>query len=410
MAITVRKDRPVFRVRALPEGKADHSIDLSDTVLSFQYVDEESKADKLNLKIDNWNLDQFDNPIWTKGTILEVTWGYPGAMSPIRRAIVQKIKGFRSLTIEAHGMAMCMHKVKRSRVWTNQTLAEIARAVAQSYGAEFGVPSGTTGENIKIDSALDRKVGHRVQASETDASFLTRLARRHGLQFYVDSTGLHFKTRNLQQTPVRSWTWFNGEGELIDLDIENDVTARAGAVTKKGLDPLSKKLINHKADNESTKRDGLAAVVEIVDPRTGAHTFQKRSAEEHTEHTTEPTGPGAKSHAEGKYRETQHRTVRLSFTAEGDADVLAKRVIEIKGIGRRLSGKYYINSVTHTIENNGYTMSGKARTDGHNALGAKSGAALNRKSPGEQTETIEKVDPRTGTHSIEYRKKGEEKH
>lgn len=410
MADGIIRDRPVFRVRALPEGKASAALDLTDTVLSFQYEDAEKKADKLTLKVDNWNLEQFDNAIWTKGTILEVTFGYPGALSPIRRAIVQKISGGRQLTIEAHGMAMVMHKVKKSRVWANQTLAEIARAVAKEYGAEFGMVDGTTGDNIKIDAALDRKVGHRVQASETDATFLSRLAKRHGLQFYVDSQGLHFKTRNLQQAPVRTYTWFNGDGEWIDFSIENDVTARAGAVTKKGIDPLTKKLINHRADNLSTKRDGLAPVIEIVDPRTGAKTFQTRAAEEHTEHTTEPTATGAKSHAEGKYRETQHHTVKLSFTCEGDPDVVGKRVIEFKGIGKRLSGKYYVTTVTHTIENSGYLMSGKAHTDGHGQTGAKSGAALNKKDPSKAPEAIQKLDPRTGQHSIEYRKSGEEKH
>lgn len=409
MAENTLTDRPVYRVKALPEGKDAQSLDLSDLVLVFEYVDEEKKADKLTLKIDNWNLEQFDSPTWKKGTILEVTFGYPGKMSPIRRAVVQKIKGFRQLSIEAHGMAMVAHKIKRSRVWSNMTLVEIARAIAGQYGAEFGVAGGTTGDNIKIDSALDRKVAHRVQASETDASFLSRLAKRHGLQFYVDSQGMHFKTRNLEQAPIRSYTWFNGEGELLDIDIENDVTARAGAVTKKGIDPLSKKVITHRADNDSTKRAGLAPVIEIIDKKTLVSSVQPRAAEEHTEHTSEANTVGAKSHAEGKFRETQHRTVKLSFKAVGDPDVMGKRVIEMKGIGKRLSGKYYITSVTHTIDNSGYSMSVKAHTDGHGATGGvNSKAALNKKEATEKLEQLEHIDKKTLESSITFRRKGEE--
>lgn len=415
-------DRPVFRVKALPEGKGTESIDLSDRVLSFEYEDHETKADKLTLKVNNWDLSQFDDPIWKKGTILEVTWGYPGRMAPIRRAIVQKIKGARQLTIEAHGMAMVMHKIKRSRVWANMTLAEIARKIAGEYGSIFGADaSGTTSDNIKIDTELDKKVPHRVQTSETDASFLSRLAKRHGLQFYVDSQGLHFKERNLRQAPIRAYMWYNGdrkvgdrsEAEWIDFDIENDVTARAGSITKKGFDPLAKKVISHKADNASTKRDGLAPVIEIIDPRTGASTLQKRSAEEHVEHSTESTSAGVKSHAQGEYRQTQHMTVKLNFTCIGDPDVLAKRVVEFKGIGKRLSGRYYIKEVTHSIDGSGgFTIKGKAHTDGHGGYGnnnAKSKAALNHKDAAKE-EVIEKIDKRTGQSSLEFRKKGEEGH
>lgn len=411
-------DRPIFRVTAYPEGQDSSPIDLSDRILSFEFEDHETKADKLSLKIENWSLDQFDDPIWRKGTILEFCWGYPGRLAPIRRAIVQKISGGRTLTVTAHGMAMIMHKIKRSRVFENMTMAEIARKIAGEYGAVFGSgAAGTTGDNIKVDAALDKKVAHRVQASETDASFLSRLAKRHGLQFYVDSAGLHFKERNLSQAPVRSYTWFNGDGveaEFLDFEIENDVTARAGAITKRGLDPLSKKKIEHKADNSSSERPGLMPVVEIIDPATGALLLQKRAAEEHVEHSPEPTAAGLKSHAQGEFRQTQHTTVKLSFTCVGDPDVLAKRVMEFNGIGKRLSGRYYTKEVTHTIDGSGgYVIKGKAITDGHGGYGnnnAKSKAALNKKDPTEKLEAIDVIDPATGAVTQSFRKKGEEHH
>ncbi len=412
----VANDRPIFRVTAFPEGQDSSPIDLSDLVLSFDFEDHETKADKLSLKVNNWDLAQFDSPTWKKGTILEFTWGYPGRLAPIRRAVVQKIRGGRSLTIEAHGVAMLLHKIKRSRVFENMTMAEIARKIAGEYGTILGGgAAGTTGDNIKVDAELDKKVGHRVQASETDASFLSRLARRHGLQFYVDSAGLHFKERNLGQAPVRSYTWYNGDGreaEFLDFEIENDVTARAGAITKRGLDPLSKKKIEHKADNDSSKRAGLMPVVEIIDPATGALVLQKRAAEEHVEHSPEPTAAGLKSQAQGEFRLTQHTTVKLSFTCVGDPDVLAKRVVEFNGIGKRLSGRYYVKECTHTIDGSGgYTIKGKAITDGHGGYGNNnimSKSALNKKEPTQKPEVIDVIDPSTGAVTQSFRKKGEE--
>jgi phage protein D len=408
--VSVDESRPFFSVKALPEGKAALALDISDKVLSFEFVDEESKADKLSLKLDNYDLAIFDDPTFRKGTILEVVWGYPGRLAPARRAIIQRIKGARQLTIEAHGMAMIMHKVKRSRVFENRTLGEIATQIAGEYGAELAIAGGTSPGNIDVDAVLDKRTGHRVQAAETDATFLSRLARRYGLQFYVDSTGVHFKPRNMAQSPVKAFTWFNGErGDWLDFDIDNNIAARPGSVTKKGIDPLSKKAITHRADNDSTKRAGLAPVIEIIDPRTGAGKLQARNAEEHTEHSTEHTAQGLKAHAEGKFRDTQHETIKLTFKIIGDPDVLAKRVVEFNGVGKRISGRYYVKQATHTIDSSGYTVSGKAKTDGHGGYGnnnVSSKAALNKK---EATQVqIEKIDPRTGQSHIEFRKSGEE--
>lgn len=403
-------DRPFFSVKAIPEGKGAKALDITDQVLSFEYVDEERRADKLTLTLDNWDLSVFDDPTYRKGTILEVTYGYAGRMAPVRRAVIQRIKGGRSLTIEAHGMAMVMHKIKRSRVWENQTLAQIATQIASSYGSDFNIQGGALSDNIKIDQALDQ-ARTRSQASETDATFLSRLARRHGLEFYVDSQGLHFKTRNMAQAPIKEFVWYNGDGSFIDFDIDNNIAGRAGSVTKKGLDPLGKKVVSHTAENGSAKRSGLAPVIEIVDPTTGQETLQARAAESHLEHSSEVSDAGIKSHAEGKFRKTQHETIHLNFEVVGDPDVLAKRVYLFSGLGKRISGRYYATQVTHKIAHDGYKTTGKSKTDGHGGYGqnnAGSKAALNKKDPSQAVTEIEVVDARNGQSHVEYRRKGEE--
>jgi len=280
-------DRPFFTVKVIPEGKGAVSVDLSDSIVSFEFTDAEKKADLLKLKINNFDLAFFDDPILRKGNIIEFTFGYPGRTAPPRQCVIQSVKGGRTLAVQAHALSMLMHKVKRTRTWENYTLAEIAAKIAGEYGEQLGVPGGYDKDNIAIEAELDRKVPHRHQASQTDAEFLSRLAKRYGLEFYVDSRGLHFKRRNMKQRPVREITWYNGEGDFLDFDIENDITRKPGAVTLKGIDPLTKKTISHRADNDSTKRSGLAPVVEIIDPRTGLASLQARHAEEDTNHSTE---------------------------------------------------------------------------------------------------------------------------
>ncbi len=38
----------------------------------------------------------------------------------------------------------------------------------------------------------------------------------------------------------------------------------------------------------------------------------------------------------------------------GNPELRARMVIELKGLGKRFSGKYYVTSATHTIDAGGY--------------------------------------------------------
>lgn len=402
------RDRPFYSIKLIPAGGASESLDLSEKVIAFEFEDAEKKADKLTLKIDNWDLTEFDSPTWRKGGIIEFVYGYPGKVSPPRRCVIQKVKGNQILTVEAHALSMLMHKIKKSRVWANSTLGEIARKIAGEYGSDLGVPNGTIGDNIKIDAELDKKVPHRVQAAQSDAEFLAKLARRYGLEFYVDASGMHFKRRNMHQTPIKTLTWYiDGNGEIQAFDIENDLTRKAGSHTLKSLDPLTKKQLKHTADNE-TKREGLAPVAEIaeVDERTGTinrHPISDISVG----HTSETAIHGVKHKAIGDYLQTQHTTVHLTADLIGDPDISGKRVVEIRGLGKRVSGKYYIQTATHEITSAGYKTKIKAKTDGHGGYGnnnVKSKSSQNKQAPSE--DVILKIDKRTGNQR--YTKRGDE--
>jgi phage protein D len=116
--MTVRpRSEPVYYVRVKPEGGGDERVDLSEKVLSFQFEDAEKKADKLVLTVDNWDLANFDDPVWRKGNILEVAWGYPGEMAPAREVVIQSVKGFQALNIEGHAKSVLMNKVARCRTF-----------------------------------------------------------------------------------------------------------------------------------------------------------------------------------------------------------------------------------------------------------------------------------------------------
>lgn len=400
--MTVRpRTEPVFYVKVAPEGGGSERIDLSEKVLSFVFEDSEKKADKLQLSVDNWDLRNFDDPVWKKGNILEVSWGYPGDMAPARECVIQKVTGFQTLSIEALAKSILMHKVARCRVFENKKRSDVVREIAEENGYGGAIQDiEDSGEVLPIIT----------QARQTDAQFLKRLADKEGFEFYVDFDGLHFHQRRLGQRPVRVLRWYTAPevGEILTMNIENDVTAKAGAVSVRGRDPITRQDIDARGSNATTTRDSLAPVIELVDPETGTTRLERRNVSEDVRPSPQATAGTARREADARFRRGQQTAVELTATVLGDPSLLAKTVVEIQGIGQRLSGKYYVKEAKHKIDSSGFTVELKAASDGHSQSGgAPSQGRPNRGSAANNDPNalrpIEVVDPETGATRIEYR-------
>lgn len=400
--MTVRpRSEPVFYVKVAPEGGTSERVDLSQKVLSFQFEDAEKKADKLVLTVDNWDLANFDDPVWRKGNILEVAWGYPGEMAPAREVVIQSVKGFQTLNIEGHAKSVLMNKVARCRTFENKSRSDVARELAQENGY------GASMQDIEDSGEVLPDI---TQARMTDAQFLRRLANQEGFEFYVDFDGFHFHQRRLGQRPVRVIRWYTAPevGEVISISIENDVTAKPGAVRVAGRDPMKRKDIDEKGSNSATKRDTLGDVVELVDPETGATRLAKRNVSEEVRPSADASAGTAKRQADAQFRRSQQTTVELSATVLGDPSLLAKTVVEFQGLGQRLSGKYYVKEAKHKIDGSGYTVELKCLRDGT----SESGGAPSKGKPNQgkaadadpnKLREVEVVDPETGSTRVEYR-------
>ncbi len=391
------RGRPVAYVTILQQGHAaKQRLDVSDTVLSLAFEDDEHEAAKLTLVVDNYDLSNFDAPIWRKGTTLEFSWGYAGDTTPTYSAVIQEVKGFDQLRVVALAKSILMAKQQRIRKWTNVRRSDVARIVAQE--------NGYSGDLLKIDdSKVILPVVH--QTRETDAALLARLARAEGWYFYSDFDGLHFHERKLGQRPVREYTYFvDGEqGDIIGKpSIENDVTAKPASVTMQGRDPLARKDYSVTADNTETPREGLADGIEVVDPVTGAATFQLGTGSATIAPSSELSEAAAKRKADGAFKDAQMTTVIMKLPVVGDPRVRAKCIVRVKGI-RTLSGNYYVaHAADQVTPAGGYVQSLTLRRDGRSEIypkAAKTAAAVNTKDPPADDgvlQPIENVDPITG--------------
>lgn len=409
--------------------KADPpSEDLRAAITSFSYQDSEKKTDLLKLTVRNEDLRFFDHPVFEKGAMLIVQWGYPDNLSPERKCYVKRVKGGLTLNVEADDRGALLNKQAKTRTFKQVTRADVARAIAAEQG--FG------GDSLFIE-----ETGVRypviVQAAQTDAQFLKKLADLERFEFFIDYDGFHWHPRQVGKKPVRKYTYFlpPGVGDIITFDVDNDVTAKPGSTTVKGRDPTGKKTVSATADATNTARNTLAGVQEItaqpptatfvekVDPRTGAVTqthappaknngSKDPSAASDISATSATSDAAAKREAAGAFTRTQQSAVLLNGTLVGDPQLCAKTVVEFAGLGKRLSGRYYLTEVEHEIGSSGYTTKFKARSDGTNkgkGTPKDKGKPNDKNAPAGGDDSppaltpVEVVNPRTGEAKTVYK-------
>ena len=426
------RSEPVIYVSLLradksPEALAEASAVLTNRVLALEYQDSEKKTDVCKITLNNHDLTLFDSGLFEKGTLLEVSWGYLGNMSPPRRVSVTKVTGSLDLTIEAQDQGCLLHKVKRTVTYENMTRSAAVKQVAADNGFDQEAFLFIDDTEVVFPSIQ--------QTAMTDAQFLKKLADLEGFEFYVDFDGFHWHRRRTGQRPLRAFTYYlpPDVGDIVSFAVDNDVTAKPGKVTVVGRSSLDKKDITQSADATTTARTTTATQAELtnkpapvtavlkVDPRTGETSTVYPAA------ATPPlTNPGssevrpsnvksdaeAKREAAGVFTRTQQTAVQLTLNIVGDPAMLAKSIVSVAGLGQRLSGNYYLTEVTHKIGSSGYTCTLKGKSDGTN----KGSGGLGKGKP--NTKEAPKpvgpaplqptlvVDPRTGETSTVYKDVG----
>lgn len=371
-------------------------VDISDLVTSFKFEDNERKVDKLSLTVDNFTVEQFDDTLFKRGNIIEFTFGYASGLAPIREAVIRKVTGGTQLTVEAHSRDVIMDRVKRRESYKNKTRSDVVRLIAER--------NGYAPEQLSVE---DTTVVYEelIQPNLTDAQFLRKLANKEGFEFFVDYDGFHWHARNLEQAPIRKMVYYSdpGAGDIINFTVENDITRRPARVRVRGINPTTGESFTEVADDKTdTSRDVLqpTKVTEdllFIDGVSGATSTGSREVDPPTQPiaheqdvTSVPVDDATQAQVEAKrrFRKAQQRSVRMNLTIVGDPTIVGKSVLLLEGMNKRLSGRYYVQQIVHTITAGGtYTCQLKLITDGFGSSKKRGSGASSKgsKSSGEQT-------------------------
>jgi hypothetical protein len=408
VTVAANRSAPGVRLVLLASERASGGtpVDLTGRIISFSYEDAESKADKVSLTLDNFDLSMFDRKELLAGALLEVSWGYPGNMAPPRRVVIKKLKGFTTLTIEGQALSVQLNQKVKTRGWTQKKRSDVVREIAAAYGFEGA--SLTLDDTAEVFDVIN-------QCGETDAWFLRRLASRENFAFFVDDSGLHWHRRKQDAAPARVFTWYTdpGQGDVISVDAEANLAQQTGSVSVKTRDPIERKDVEAKANKDTVDRTTLSDVIEVPDPETRTTAMESRLATASVHPSAAGNEARAKREADARFLKSERAAVKLTMQVIGDPSLRAKTIVEVRGISTLLSGKYHVNEVKHAISGSGYTCDLKLTRDGRSGAGGgpgqPQGGSKNTAAPGKDGDMteMEVPDPETRTTSTASYRNGQ---
>jgi phage protein D len=248
------------------------------------------------------------------------------------------------------------------------------------------------------------------QRGETDAQLLCRLARECRRQFYVDTRGLHWRKPSRAAAPAHVWVWRGGEGMLLSLGLDCDLSIQSHQVEVKGRDPLRKETYGAKASGDRTPRPTLGETRYVPDADGRHGGFRAVVSKAETRPASEPSQERAQQAADAAFATAEQEMVKLSAQLLGDPMVMAGDVVELRGVPPLLAGKYYIERAKHDVSASGYLCDVKLTRDGFGAsphLLAQGGQRNEQtaRAPGQELSARGVINAETGKLELVYEKR-----
>lgn len=266
--------------------------------------------------------------------------------------------GESSLDVVAMDPTVLLDLEERVRAWPNMSDSDIATTLFGEHGFASEVDDTPVRPDEQEVTTLQRG---------TDMRFLQHLARRNGFEVFVEydpaarrSTG-HFHRPRLDPPPQGTLSLGLGsETNLEAFEVRNDLLRPASATGR------TLAAGDHQAQDGEASDSRLPSLGEGGPPSAPADRPRRVLLSQ----------TGASSAAELQaYAQAVVDEASFSLQARGEVKTVAyggllraKRPVLVRGVGRQLSGTYYVEKVLHTFSGESYTQKFQLR---RNAAGLR---------------------------------------
>lgn len=194
------------------------------------------------------------------------------------------------------------------------------------------------------------------QNNQSNYEFLLERSKRIGYELLTNNKTLIFRASKESEAPELSLQ-YDIDFEKLSLRL---ISPTAGStVEARGWDIKTKEVIAYKASSgsESSLMGGQESGFQISKSAFGDSSLAVLDGKV-------KDGSDAEEVAKAGYNHLLREFISGEGTCPGDPRIRAGRVIELKGLGNRFSGPYYVYSSIHAIKEEGYLTTFKIRRTG----------------------------------------------
>ncbi len=315
-------------------------------LLTVRISDYVEGADIFSIKINMWNpqlqrLKWLDEEVFDEGNEIEIKMGYIDNLESLIIGEVTAIEPHysdsepSSVNVQGYDRIHRFRRGKKSRTYNQIKDSQIAERIAQDLQL--------------LSQVDDSQIVHDYifQNNQSDIDFLLERARRIRYEVSLENRTLFFKKAA------------NDQGKTLTLEFGTTLRSfyprlttmqQVSEVVVKGWNPTTKEPIIGRAQkgDEITQMDG---------DKTGAAITADSFGDVKTFIVDKPiySQTEAEQMAKAKFNDISINFLTGEGTAIGNTRIKAGEVIELKKLGRRFNGLYYVTSSTHTIDDQGYT-------------------------------------------------------
>jgi phage protein D len=349
---------PAFRIEINGTRLA---ADISENIQEVQVVSKPDTLDTFSFTVVNaqpklrWTHTD-DADLFKEGSAVSISMGYVNDLKVMMEGEITQIRptfpeqGIPTLGVEGHTRLHRLQGDSKTRTFQKMTDKQIAEQIAQ----EAGLQGDAEDPGIQYDYIM--------QPNQSDLQFLRDRAARLHFEILVQGKKLIF--RRAQETASKTYTlvWsqvqkgFSSTSTTFPLKSfspQLDALQPVNKVEIRSYDSSTKQAFISRAD-ASQQDSNMGGSKKAGDVCSAAFQRQRTYVQ-----VTSPFATQAEGDQHAKATLNQRAMNLVGGTAEtvGIPDLRSGKVVEIKGVGKRFEGLYYIDEATHSIGDSGYLTS-----------------------------------------------------
>jgi uncharacterized protein len=284
-----------------------------------------------------------DDPLFEVGNTVKIKFGYESNLEPLMTGNITSLEpsffAGEAPTLTVKGQDLSYDSLKRKspeKTFLNMSYSDIAQAVG-----------GEAELSVEVDSTEKYEHSVRKNADESYYAFLERLAEEEGFQLRIDGDTLYFKKPE------------DDKAEILTLQLGKDIisfrpnmnTANLYAEVEvrgyNSADPGTPIVGTATAGSERTQEGGGETASQVAQR---CHGDSKKVITNIIVNSVNH----ANAIAQAALNKLSDGFIEGDVESIGIPQIRPGVCIKLEKMGERFSGKYYVKSAEHTINNNGY--------------------------------------------------------